>query len=168
MDVRWGDEPTTDNSQQALPPTPPPQAADAGEVLLLDEPTAAPEPTATPSQRASILALQQQRQDPGALQHDTPPWERYQPQLDARGHVLIDARAEWLAGLRPASFAERLRQIGVADTALQTAFEMLQDDETPAKVRADLAKDFLNRAYGTPGTMGNPSSVQVLIVNDLG
>lgn len=164
----WGDAPQSEPPLESQPPCDAAAPAVEGEVLL-DEPSAAVSPLPSTSPRAAIHALQARRDDPSALDTETPPWASYTPPVDPRtGRMTIDAKAEWQLGVRPKTFAERLRTIGVADMALRIAFDMLQDEDTPAKVRADLAKDLLSRAYGTPGTMGNPAAVQVLIVNDMG
>lgn len=98
---------------------------------------------------------------------DLPPWERYEPKRDALDNILVDAKAEFRAGLHYKSFADRLRRNGVAERALEILVDLMQSPDVNPRIRVDAAKALLAQAYGTP--QGSDSSIQqqVLIQIDI-
>lgn len=89
---------------------------------------------------------------PAVVAND-PPWLLYDPPRDpATGRVRVDITLERARGLNIADFAVRLRQNGLAELALATYTDLLQDTQVEPAVRARIAKDVLDRAHGAPVT----------------
>lgn len=100
--------------------------------------------------------------EPAAKSHQaiTPWWERFTPSTDEQGNLILDPVREYEHALSYTTLGDRMTQTGVTDKALNTLLRIMQDPDTAAGIKADIAKYFVNLAGKSEGL---PSSIQVYI-----